>query len=262
MLPRKIELFEVPEEDFLTERPEALSADWLLANEIIPPNWALKCLSKFKGRRPRGGHWEKQFVTNLVPIGSGSYSPMGAWGPMGPLNSADSEYIYNKHLDKRRRKKAQQLSARKQVTSGNLREDDYRFWKGWALEGSERYRASCKWCEQLCLGREAMDSHHDNGWCKDHLLALYRYAFKSSKQRYCFSCKRETRDRRWGLPLCKTPSCIALWKFNFNSKLNGYVNYRRWAAEDQARNPTGGPYAGLAAMPSDEDDLNLTGVPC
>jgi len=202
-----------------------------------------------------------------VPWRPSAYSPIGSMGPLGPGPQAnpDATEAYNRAIARRRQKQAKkgQEGLEAPVPAGNLREDDYRFWKGYALEESEKNHGICRWCSTNCIGRDVMLQHHIAGHCKAHLLALYRYAIKSSKQRYCFACKQETRERKWGVPLCRRRMCVARWKFTFTAYLPGFQHYRTWATEAQIRDPLNGPFKDLPASNRDDDpDEDFTGVAC
>jgi hypothetical protein len=260
--PRIAEPWDLTEEDFLPERPRFDS----LPLEIDPPNWAVGAISKQGGRR----HSKRE-----VQLGSasGAYSPsMGhivPWRPPeGPKNSPDAQLAYDRAMAKRRAKQAKrseaQVSARKAVPAGNLSEDDYRFWKGFPLMNSDKELATCRWCGLICNGRNRMLRHHVEAYCKEHLLALYRFAHKQSKQRYCFACRTQTSERRWGFPLCNKITCIGRWKFTDVKKLGGFGQYRLWAEEAQFKDPAGGPFSQLPPEAYDpkSDTDDIIGAPC
>jgi len=259
--PRLVEPFELLEDDFLPARPPRLQLVGPFA-EIDPPPWALKCVTKIGGKRhPKRERVSTSFSTaSVVP-----WQPHGF--PLGPVPNPDAEEAYNRALGRRRRKqmaRGQQTPSEAPIPAGNLIEDDYRFWKGFVLAESEKNDGQCRWCNTRCIGRDVMLAHHQKGYCKEHLLALYKYAIKSSKQRYCFACKRETQERKWGLPLCRRKMCVAKWKFTFVSYLPGFQHYRTWAVEKQIKDPQNGPFAGLPASGLDEDgdDDSFKGVAC
>lgn len=247
---------DIPEEEFLSARPPALTPEQIVAMEIEPPDWALSASSKRGGRRqtkrpnPHAGYT----YNSIVPAGSasGSYSPMVPLGPGRPplpltlggrLNS-DEEEIFHRSMDKRRRKQQQQAEAaeRRNVPAGNLKNDDYRFWRGYTL--SNEQGAQCKWCNGFYKTHDDMIEHHVKGSCKDRLLALYKYA-KRSQQHYCFACKKQTGHSIWGIPLCNKGVCIGRWKFHVTGYLVGFVQYLEWAKELQETDPANGPFSHL-----------------
>lgn len=256
--------FDLDEEDILPSRPAPFDS---LAVEIDPPNWALKAISKRGGRRhPRrqkflsDGWQSTDHTPGYTPMGLVPYSPTGPMGPHWPhAASIDNQHIYDKALNRHNRKKGsgKTPSVKKSVPSGNLRGDDYKFWKGYPLMDTERHWGRCRWCNVECHGLSTMDKHFKSGYCRESLQALYRYALHSSKQRYCFACKKQTQERHWGIPLCRTTDCWGKWKFNFSESLDGFVHYKNWALADQARNPTDGPFAGLPL-----EDEDYSGTPC
>jgi hypothetical protein len=291
-VPRIAEPFELTEEDFLSRRPGPFDS---LALEIDPPNWALGAICKIGGRRQIKRH--RVNTTYNVQDSDDNYDvmpwhPMGVGGPALPpvlrplgqvLNpettreNPDATAAFNKALGRRRAKQASkgrkgveaQIRASKAVAPGNLIEDDYRFWKGYALSYFEKNRGTCRWCGEECLNRKAMLDHHEGpNYCKQHLLALYRFSFKSSRQRYCMACKKETSGRRWGMPLCDEVTCISRWKFNGPKALTGFNHYRIWAYEAQYKNPKTGPFVELPQptpyefRPDESDDDYRGGPSC
>lgn len=269
--PRPVEAFEVPEEDFLAEAPRALSASELFKLEIEPPAWAVQAISKRGGQRhPKR---ERQYVPSNY--GLSVYPPQslpGNLGALGPFSKEQHDadeieraYQEYKARDRRRDKQArrgrkghQEPSPKKLVAKGNLRNnEDYRYWKGYAIEHSDRDLALCRWCDKMCKGRGAMEEHHEKEFCRERLQALYRYAKLSHRhQLYCMACKRETREQYWGLPLCNRLSCLTRWKFGFSDSLQGLCQYREWAQAAQDSDPHQGPYCNL---PPEEDYSDTSG---
>lgn len=216
-------------EDIELERPPAFD---VLANEIEPPDWAVKATCKIGGKR----HPKREIDHSIVYHGH-SARPM-----CGPLAETRDEAIKQALARRDRRKQkgsASMPSAKKSVQKGNLREEDYRFWKGYAIEDEG---AQCRWCSSVYKGRHNMVEHHRFAPCKEYLLALYKYAKQCTKQWYCFSCKKETKFFRWGIPLCQTANCIANWKFTITEHLHGFLQYKNWAEDAQETDPKNGPY--------------------
>lgn len=245
---------EIPEEEFLSARPPALTPQQLAAMEIDPPDWALSATSKRGGRRqsPRPAPQAGYTHTSIVPAGSatGGYSPVRPLGPALPLTfgtrvNPDAEEQFNRSMDRRRRKQQQQAEAaeRRLVPAGNLKNDDYRFWRGYTL--SNEQGAQCKWCNGFYKTREDMANHHIKSTCKERLLALYKYVKRSSNQHYCFSCKKQTGHSIWGIPLCNKGICIGRWKFHVTGYLTGFVQYLEWARTEQEEDPSNGPFSHL-----------------
>lgn len=259
--------FELEEEDFLKALPKF---DSLLFGEIDPPAWALRAQQKRGGKR----HPKREVTYGASTHGGYGYSSSGTIVPWRPGASpsthvhshSDAESIYQKSMAKERRRKQgrhsqQQVAQRKLVPKGNLLEDDYKYWKGFALIAANASEGTCRWCGILHKSRPAMLRHHDRGSCKQHLAALYKFA-KLSRQRYCFACKAETHQDRWGIPMCDRMECISRWKFNFNMQLPGFQQYRRWALEAQLKDPSNGPFAQLPVAVGIPDDDDFKGTPC
>ena len=266
--------YEVPLEDILETWPPALTLEDLqdpnnLYVEIDPPNWAVGTICKLGGRR----HEKRRIVPTKY---SGSYVPSGAYdyssgynptqnlmGPhpascRGPL--ADDDEALAKALERRNRRKGQgrvpdMPSPRKQVPAGNLRNEDYRFWKGYS---SDTFRgATCRWCAYMAFGRDEMQKHASTHYCKERLLAVYKYAKQSSVQRYCMACKQATSHFMWGMPLCDTTTCIARWKFTNRDSWHGYMQYYQWALEAQLEAPKDGPFSHLP----EKNEIEITPGP-
>jgi hypothetical protein len=240
--------YEITAVDLLKERPAPLTLEDLEILEIDPPAWAVGAICKLGGRRHEKRHIvHTEFRSNYTPSHVNGYSPTH-----GPLAS-DTD-VYNRALMRRNRKKAglsnNEPSAKKQVPPGNLRNEDYRFWKGFPLPSM--HGAVCKWCEQLCLDRVAMQKHHGGQrWCKERLLALYKYAKQSHSQHYCLACKKPTTSQNWGFPLCNSLTCIARWKFTNREGQLGLMQYLEWAMEAQRNYPEAGPFSHI---PSDKPE--------
>lgn len=208
--------------------------------EIDPPAWAMASACKIGGRR----HPKRAIVFTMAQhVQHDITGP-----PRGPLSGAykGPSEAYNRAIQRRNRKKGQKdtPSIRNLTQRGNLREEDYRLWKGYTLPSETG--ATCRWCGAQCRSREAMASHHLNQYCKERLLAVYRYAKQQhTKQRYCFACKTETQHFRWGVPLCNTVSCLSRWKFTVKDSWHGFLQYYQWALEAQMHDPINGPFSGL-----------------
>lgn len=284
-MPRHPDAFELDAEDFLQAPP---AFDSQLFGEIDPPAWALRAITKRGGKRhPRReiisvyvSPYHDRAITPFSPArpsweqhGHSSFPIMGPHG-VHRHGNADAKAIFDKAMAKERRKSQQrksqeQVSARKLVPVGNLINDDYRYWKGYALSNAFQHEGTCRWCQEVYKGRKAMLEHHTKGSCKEHLSALYRYAKLSSKtQRYCFSCKKQTSHMNWGVPMCDTVTCLTCWKFKFNVQLAGFQQYREWALKAQLANPKKGPFGDLPAFDAgllceqEQDDEDFKGTPC
>ena len=242
--PRTAQQFEIPEEDLLTERPAVLTAEQLLEMEIEPPGWALKCITKIGGKR----YPKQKRITGYQP------APIVPWGPMHQPSYEETE-AYQRAIERHRQKhgRGSMPSVDSQVPPGNLEDNDYRYWHGYALAGIPRYTAQCRWCEAYSASQKFMKAHHNDG-CKELLTALYRYAKHQSRTWYCFACKKLVHTKKWGVPLCKSVSCISAWKFSFNDKLMGFMFYRNLALTFQKEDPDNAPFAGLKMVAIDDDD--------
>jgi hypothetical protein len=209
---------DIPLENILPERPPAFNYV-----ECDPPNWAVHAISKRGGKRH-----PKREITHIPYV----YTPP---------KDADTSGIYERALQKRRQRTQTQTlpAARKQVPQGNLKEDQYRFWKGntYDMPG-----AQCRWCTATINTPGGLNEHHIKSECKELLLAVFKFARRRGQPRYCMACKRETNAERWGVPLCNTVACIGRWKFGHRYVLAGFVQYLRWALEADANDPRNGPF--------------------
>lgn len=251
--------FELPEEDFLEARPAKLSPEALAQMEIDPPAWAVRAIQKRGGKRhPKRTQFSMYGTTYDVIPWEGSLSPMG---PIRPRNFAEEDLVFQRALKRQRQKKQKRATETElqAIPKGNLKEEDYRFWKGFVGSVYHPGEGLCRWCEAIADGREAMKRHFDKTYCREHLLALFRFAYRHSKQRFCFACNMETNEQHWGFPICRTTSCRTLWKFSFNHVLRGLQHYREMAMKAQVQDPVKGPFHDLSMNNlkpyfEDEDD--------
>lgn len=275
--PRNVEGFDLDAKDFLKTAPSFTLED-IAALEINPSAWALRAIQKRGGRRHPKRVVERP-TFEAVPFTPASH---GAYGyvPIGAIEKprvqlarpSDTQALMDKFLEKARRKDRQRLSSqqppgRKSVPPGNLPNDEYRYWKGWAIETAPADEGTCRWCQCHFKGREAMMAHQVNASCKGLLMDLYRYARTINKaQIYCFACKKVTRKLHWGLPLCDTVQCHSLWKFNWNDQLQGFMQYKTWALQAQHRLVDKGPFGDrlktLANVPDPDDDITWPAGHC
>lgn len=232
---------QVEESDLLSERPPAFD---ITGKEIDPPDWAIRATRKIGGKR----HPKRVRVETMVNYQSDSPLPPPWRGPLA--NSDTGGGVVERALARRERRKqkgtAHTVSAKKAVPKGNLREEDYRFWKGYVTAG-EDFGAQCRWCSSYYKGKYQMQEHHKLAPCKEYLLALFKYAKQTVPQRYCFACKKETEQFRWGIPLCQNVACFTNWKFTISEHLHGFVQYRTWADAAQKLAPAKGPYKDVSA---------------
>ncbi len=109
--------------------------------------------------------------------------------------------------------------------------------------------ATCRWCAYIATDREGMQRHHKNDYCKERLLAVYKFAKLGQQQRYCFACKKPTLHFRWGFPLCNTVSCLARWKFCNRDGWHGFMQYYQWALDAELQAPKDGPFSNIPEGP-------------
>jgi hypothetical protein len=231
---------------------------------VDPPAWALKAAIGIGGEHTSGKPQATYTTTGRGYVPSGEhlqsqFGNYGGWGPydaypfvaseedtppsggmkphdfpVGPwaaMRDDDAEALYQRALKRRKKKLASKPSAKKVIPAGNLREGDYRFWRGQAVEGSTQ--AECRWCGRYANTTYAREMHEKNGnECKARLMALYKWAALSYKNHVrCFVCCKEGNYKRWGVPLCNTPACLGRWKFFQVKNHLGMQQYRNWAMD-------------------------------
>lgn len=231
---------DITEEDLLDSRPEALSRSQLRQLEIDPPNWALKAVTKIGGHRH-----PKREITYGADVPRGIVPFVGSYDEYTPGEGPKA--LWDKALSRRRRRQnmAAQKSIKDIVPPGNLSNDEYRFWKGYAIKDHFPSVAQCRWCQTYVTGRPEMRGHHNTTACRELLLALYRFSKRPGSERRCLACNNRTPSLSWGLPLCSSVGCLGKWKFTVVSGLDGLQNAKKLAATEHLRNPAEGPYAGL-----------------
>jgi hypothetical protein len=103
-----------------------------------------------------------------------------------------------------------------EIPTGNLPEQDYRFWEGCRAGPIVK----CRWCGRRCDTKEERINHFrsmESKNCSKLLRIVYENAVAMSP-RWCFVCGLTTRSSRWGIPMCNQPSCIMDWKFLWYDK--------------------------------------------
>lgn len=93
--------------------------------------------------------------------------------------------------------------------SGNLEEDEYRYFHGYAVkEGPCKEQGICRWCDQACYTKNARRNHQSFN-CK-HMCDVLCQLLKGNGK--CVSCGKVTRIDRWGIPICSS-ECMMIFKF-------------------------------------------------
>ena len=89
-------------------------------------------------------------------------------------------------------------------TVGNLTMNEYRFWQGARYFGS--CLAVCRACGTKTYSTEARKLHQDINLCTKLLTQAYKLLLSTG---HCGVCGQLTKDRKWGVPLCK--GCVDNW---------------------------------------------------
>ena len=186
---------------------------------VEPPNWAIGAVTRAGGRRlPKFKRDEPAWVTN------NSYSPMPWYGCADYEDSMDTGDTSGRS---RRKPPEPKVAPFKQAELGNLPNEEYRFWRGFAhMPGSTE--ATCRWCGRGLYGDAQRKGHHAEKHCNSKLLKVYKLMMHA-KPKICMVCKSKTHYDRWGVPLCNTVACIARWKFSPMHLLDGWVEAKNFA---------------------------------
>lgn len=182
---------------------------------VDPPKWALRQVCHNTGRR--SPKWQRTEVKS--------------WAHPGYL-MGDSEYDFGSYeeqaspREKKKLRKEKRRSARDVIPRGNLKEEEYRFWKG-AAQASDP-SSICRWCFGTAYTAEQRRNHHALLHCNAKLMVVYKLG-KSLEHPKCFVCGHVGHWNRWGVPLCNNPGCLSRWKFSPIHFLDTFVDMRKQA---------------------------------
>jgi hypothetical protein len=111
----------------------------------------------------------------------------------------------------------------RQVITGNLPNDEYRFFQGTYDENTTT--ATCRWCREILHSQEARLKH--KGDCKVKLVELYGVLLSA---RHCIVCNSFTSETYWGIPLCKI-DCKDQWKISNSTAFRQAVDRMKMREE-------------------------------
>ncbi len=110
-------------------------------------------------------------------------------------------------------------------TKSDLKENEYRFWRGssFIYDGSEF--AQCRSCMIVCRTEELRKKHQKAMECTKHLVRAYKLLLA---KRICVICNAHTASQKWGIPICATGDCrkdfrTHTYLYGLQQALNGNV---------------------------------------
>ena len=112
---------------------------------------------------------------------------------------------------------ARRASAQLDYDKGNLKNDEYRFFVGYPVVGSNC--STCRWC-QARFDSEDGRKAHKKAECKRKLTDLYTLLLKD---RNCVMCENHTAKEYWGVPLCSV-TCKNEFRFALSSTMRFEIN--------------------------------------
>ena len=202
-------------ECLLESPPEPLPLDF-----IEPPNWAIGAVARFGGRRL------PKFVRQ-EPSWGGHYTAAGyskPWYGCADYGEVDTTGTVR---PKAKKSHAPKVAPHKQTELGNLPNEEYRFWRGFAnMPGT--VEATCRWCARAFYGPEQRRDHHAEKHCNSKLLKVFKMMMRSVPK-VCVACKKRTHYARWGVPICNDVGCISRWKFSPLHMMDGWIDAKNFA---------------------------------
>lgn len=110
---------------------------------------------------------------------------------------------------------------------GNLGLAEYQFWIGTQMEAS--LFARCRGCRKAVLGGyDQRKAHVEEFHCTTAIVVACKKMLGAGK---CMYCRKQTTDRRWGLPMCSEP-CARGWMFSDSAM---YPEFAHEVEAEQAR---------------------------
>jgi hypothetical protein len=191
-----------------------------------PPRWALRCIVGAHGTR------SPKYIRE-VPVYAPTYGFAQDWVDGVWVDSSGARTPTERQHRKQREAKERQAGVLKQIPTGNLKGDDYRFFQGMAIPTG--IRSNCRWCSVALWDKSERRHHNKKGEtrCTEHMKTLFDFAVMQ-KVPVCFWCANPTTHRRWGFPLCLSYNCIYSWMFTAPSMAKGFMETRTRAFMDGA----------------------------
>jgi len=100
------------------------------------------------------------------------------------------------------------------IILGNLAETEYQFWIGQRMPIGNKAR--CRACREVVVDKEGREEHMKAGEEMASCTSVMILAFKSLRKKgRCVVCKSETKNTRWGVPICGV-RCAEDYKFTWD----------------------------------------------
>lgn len=86
----------------------------------------------------------------------------------------------------------------------DLKENEYRFWKGSSFMYEGPGWAQCRSCQIVCSTEELRKRHQKAMECTKHLVRAYKLLLAKGN---CVVCGGMTVGTKWGIPMCIAGEC-------------------------------------------------------
>lgn len=86
----------------------------------------------------------------------------------------------------------------------NLKENEYRFWKGSSFIYDGPGWAQCRSCMTVCHTEELRKEHQKTTECTKDLVRAYKLLLA---KKICVICRTYMTAQKWGIPMCATGDC-------------------------------------------------------
>lgn len=89
-------------------------------------------------------------------------------------------------------------------TPSDLKDNEYRFWKGSSFIYDGDDWAQCRECMVVCRSEELRKKHQKSMECTKILVRAYKLLLAKKK---CVVCNGHTTAQKWGIPMCAFGDC-------------------------------------------------------
>ena len=94
--------------------------------------------------------------------------------------------------------------ATKEGGPPDLKDNEYRFWKGTNFIFDGTSWAQCRECMVVCRSEELRKKHQKSMECTKILVKAYKLLLAGKK---CVVCDGHTTAQKWGIPMCAIGDC-------------------------------------------------------
>ena len=106
-----------------------------------------------------------------------------------------------------------------------LKDNEYRFWKGTNFIYEGPGWAQCRSCMIVCRTEELRKKHQKALGCTGHLIKAYKILLA---RKICVVCGMWTAGQKWGIPMCSSGDCrkdfkTRVFMYGFQEAINGNV---------------------------------------